>query len=1003
MSLLARISLRKTVCVCLLLFLLIHTFNISIVSPVIAGPVPPAPTPTPAGVTGGDWRFDLVVDEVGKNSARAQQLLYWVFSHSPRNRAMVLAQMWSISRNIVYVFFLLILAAGGIGFIVAKRQGRIGPIFSGVSPPFFGFEVPSFIFKVAALLLYVTFSYVFVLGLMQFAQIMMDFFIKNLGGCNLFNINFGKATECVFPDRPDEYKQLMIEMERNYTSFVGYRDFTPANQEMANTSVFFVRLTTLTYNIMSVMVLLRHVILWFLLIVSPFLALFMPFIFVRNIGWIWIGVFLQWLFYGPLFALFIAGLVHIWQAGIPFGFDFFRTPENYTGGNVCDAVPFPTSINILWGGPAQTLSQCNSANYIDTYAEYIIALVMLWATILLPWLLLRIFRDYCCDILRQNQATLQAIYNRLRGAPVPGVGPAAKPSRLGPVGEAAKALPLSFRRVQKERKVTEEAREILIEKLRDVSKVETRELSKVLDVSIESLRDIARVETDANRRLQVQERLDKIEQPARIADMQEQQRFSRLRSELVNRATQGDVVASRILESASRSRLQMIMQQIAVGIPTAVSASQIRQAAQQTQVSEENVSRVAGMLSTLSTLPRNRQAAEVARQTSLTQEEAGRVLEVLPQVLPRTVTGSQVRQTAQKAQVSEEDVFKVVGMLPTVSSLPRTRQIEEVVREAGLSEEQAEKILMTLPQTRPQAVIRRIPRALPVAVSASQIQQTARQAGVSAQAVSEVVRMLPTISQLTNEDQVAEVVKQTGLSEEQTEKVLTTLSKTSPVKRKEEVLETRVTIEDYEEVKTMWVNHYRKSAIPKSEKVKTREDWLKQDIQRITNGLNLLEAKQEEMREEGLKEVEKLLPFLLLGGFTDEETMLYLKAKLEAARQVMQEFEEVEKAKEEEAVEKVTVELPEREAEEEMEAKRVEVRELPSEEEKGEKGVADREGKKEEGPVRKEEGETAREKSNGQEEKVLVPMEKQEEKESEAGKQVKKQELPIEDKDEDGL
>lgn len=761
-------------------------------TPAVAAPtLAPTATPTPVGtpkigdggkIEGGDWRFDPVVTEIGKNSERARELLYWTLSHPARNRAQVLAQMHSISRNIVYLFFLLVLAAGGIGYITAKRGGKVGPIFSGIASPFFGFELPSFILKIAVLLLYVTFSYVFVLGMVEFAQILQNFFIKTLGGCNLFNINFsGKATGCIFPGDLN-YQDLVKEMERHYTTFEGYRDYTSVNQEMANTSLFFVKLTTLTYNAISIMFLLRDVILWFLLIVSPFLALFMPFIFVRNIGWVWIGVFLQWLFYGPLAALFVAGLVKIWEAGIPYGFDFSRV-EN------CAGTPYKTSVNILWGGPAQTLSQCNTANYIDTYAEYIISLIMLWAAILLPWLLLRIFRDYCCDILRQNQSTLQAIYNQLRKPPS---APPAGPYKKEPEGALRRVMDLPFRKeIEEKRKIFEATtRKTSIKSLREVSsnikQTNTQDIVKSLRISMQSLQDIARTETNTVQEQRLTQQLNKLANPAGITNFEEQKQYSQIKSELNIRANQGDVVAQRVLESASKPK--------------------------------------------------------------------------------------------------------------------------------------------------PRAVIRRVPRAAPVVVSATQIKQTAQTAQASQEEVAQVVRVLPTISSLSGTQQVEEAVKQTGIQEDRVEKIIMTLAKTSPIRRKEEEEIKKVTVEDYEEVKSMWVKHYRSAAVPKSEKIKTRKDWLETDLLKITNAVNLLESKKIETKEEGLAEVEKLLPFLLLGGFNDEETVVYLKAKLEAAKQVADEVEEVEKAKQETKEEEELVEVESEKKEEEektMAAEKAKEMDLP--------------------------------------------------------------------------
>lgn len=868
---------QRTLVFFLCFFLISPLFNIFLVSPVEAQTPTPAAPGLARGAIGADWKFDPVVDEVGKNSERARELLYWVFSHPASNRVAVLAKMWSISRNIVYLFFLLVLAAGGIGFIVAKRQGSIGPIFSGVSPPFFGFQIPSFILKVAVLLFYVTFSYVFVLGLMEFAQILMNFSIRTLGGCNLFNIRFGGGgSKCIFPG-DSQYLPMVKEMEKNYIEFIGYRDFNAANQEMANTSIFFIRLTSLTYNAMSIMVILRDVILWFLLIISPFLALLMPFYLVRNIGWIWIGTFLQWLFYGPLFALFIVGIVKIWEAGIPYSFDFSRTPVyfNEAGKTVCEVVPYKTAINILWGGPAQTLSQCNSANYVDTYAEYIVSLVMLWGAILLPWLLLRIFRDYCCDVLRQNQATLQAILGKLRTPPP--AAPTPKPAV--PTGKAEITMGLPFREISKhETEIREkESQRVLIERMREIKTIKTTDLKKIMKISVESLRDIARFDTNTIQREQAKATLNKLANPTRISDMEERQQYTKLRSELVARATKGDVAATQILRSASQPTIHDL------AVPASIATS--------TQI-----------------------------------------------------MSSQIGQIAQAAQVPSQEVASVVSMLPTISSLPQTQQVSEVVKQTNLTEEQAEKVLETIPQMgqleRPQVVLQRVPQALPQVVTATQITQTAQKAQVSEQQVSEVVRLLPTISRIESQNQIAEVSKQTSLTEEQAEKVLLTLSETSPIKPKEEISaeeKPKVTVDDYEEVKTMWLNHYRQGVIPQSEKVKSRLTWIQMDIKTITNALNLLDAKQAEMREEGVKEVEKILPFLLLGGFSNEETLVYLKAKLEAGKQALVELEKEEEIKEEAQVkakteEKEFVEVPEEEEKEEekqMEAKEAQEQTIP--------------------------------------------------------------------------
>lgn len=631
--------------------------------------------------TTSGWVQDNVVTEVGKNAERARQFLYWVFSHPSLDNTPVLAQIWSFSRNIVYILFLLILVAAGFSFMLAQRRG-LGPTFSGIGPFNFQISLPRFLVKIVALLAFVTLSYVIVLGLIQGAELLMRFFIEKVGGKDLFNIFFAGTNT-----------------EANYTTFVGFRDSNPLNNEAANTSLFLIRLTSLTYNIMALILILRKIILWFLLIVSPFLALLLPFVFIRNIGWLWIGTFLQWLFYGPLVALFLGGLARIWGAsaptatppvsGIPYPFDF---------SGVGDKVVYPTAINILWGGPGQVLSPTNSGNYVDTYAEYVIALVMLWAVMFLPWLLLRIFRDYCCDVFQAAQATMVAVYDRLRGIAPPPPPP--------PAPAEALRFELPFRKA-----ITIPVK-ISLEKLADVSRAQTREIAQALGMSISSIREVAEFEINREKQRTTQQKLDYLREPQKVVSLTEREKFQNVRQEILTRASQGDRLAQQIL-AASEKRPEQVLQ-----------------------------------------------------------------------VIPMVVTPA-----------ARVPVTKKPGM----------------------------------------------PRVIPMVV--------------------------PT--------------------------------KAPPV-----------TVEDYEEVKKMWVGHYRQGEIPVSEKIKTRKDWVALDITKLTNTLDLLQSFEPSQKKKGLEEVSATLPFLLLGGFSEEETKTYLKAKLEAAKQVEEEMVKTEEIKAEVKKEEEVVEVP---------------------------------------------------------------------------------------------
>lgn len=657
------------------------------------------------------WQMDPEVTEVGRNAERARQLIFWLFTHPSLDDNPGTRQIWAVARNIVYFLFIIVLVVVGFGLMFFRERG---------------FDLQRWIPKLICALIFVTFSYLITLGLIQIGDILTRFFIEKVGGCNLFNITFsGTGSRCVFPEDP-AYKEVVMEMEKNYTEFIGWRETSMTNNESANTALTLVRLTTFTYNFLSLMLIVRKVILWFFTIVSPFLGILMLFIVIRNTGWLWIGAFFQWLFYGPLMALFLSGLVRIWELGIPYGFDWSRRdrPEGQV---------FKTAINILIGGPAQTLTPTNSVNYVDTYAEYVIALIMLWTVILLPWLLLRCFREYCCHsvnkTLKSFGPAFWGMYDELKRWRKP---PPSAPAGVGIAPTAAAKLELPYR------KPTAVPRAVTREEIAEISRQETREILKALGLAIPSIRDVALADINLQRRQMLNRKLQALRNPAVLVSESERKKFTTIRHELRTRAARGDLIAQKVLAAVEGKKEAMVTPII--------------------------------------TPPR-------------------------PKVKVAVPTKKPGRPT----------------VIPTVPKVPT------------------------------------------------------------------------------------------------------------------------VTVEDYEEVKKMWVNNYRLAEIPVSEKIKTRKDWLKHDIKKITNAINLLSSLVPEMKKRGLEQVAEILPFLLLGGFTEEETITYLKAKLEAAKLVLEELERIEEVKEEVKEEELVEVSPKRKKEEEvLKAVRKLAEELPKTE-KGDK------------------------------------------------------------------
>lgn len=640
------------------------------------------------------WVEDAQITAQGKADERSRQFIYWVLTHGAIDHHPILTKVWSIARNLSYFFIILVAAIMGLGIIVGQRSQFLSNI-----------KVWPSVWKILVALLFIAFSATLVIALIDLSEIIMKFFIENLGGKDLFNIYFAS-----------------ISQEKNYVNFVGCRDLNIRVQESVGAEMFLLKLTNVTYYVLGGMLILRKVLLWFLLFVSPFLAILMPFVFIRNIGWIWIGVFFQWLFYGPLLALFLGALATIWKAGIPFVFDFSRAGS--TQGYI-----FPTAINILYGGPAQRLGIVNNGNYVDTFTEYVITLIMLWAVAFFPWWLLRIFRDYCCEGIAAMKNILLQMYDQMRGGPSLGPTPAPAPTTISTALKIPREVEIPLK--------------VRLETTEEIKKAQTQEITQSLNISAKKMTDIANFETNKETRETAVRNLNYLQNPTQAATSTERQKYMNIRSELFNRAIKEDQVAKQVLSSISTSKVEQV------------------------QKRQE-------LLKSISTM------------------------------VPVT------KVTAVKVKVAGKEEVKA----PPVPGKP----IEQAI---------------TIPPT--------------------------------------------------------------------------------------------VSIEDYEQVKRMWKSQYEKGEVPVTENITSREKWVENDIVVITNTLNKLLSANEEIRQQGLDDLGYILPIFLVNNLKGEELIVYLKAKIEAAKEVKEEKQKEKEVAEKvktQVEEKVEVEKPkEKEAEKTMEMK----------------------------------------------------------------------------------
>jgi len=975
---------------------------------------------------------DPEITSQGKADERARQFISWVINRTAIDDHRILKEIWGVSRNVAFFLVLIVAAILGLGIIISRKTNFQTSI-----------QVWPALKKIALSLLYIAFSASIVLLLIQISEILMKFFIESLGGRDLFNIYFSDNSR-----------------EKNYLGWIGCRDINIRVQESIQAERFLLNLTNVTYYVMGTMILLRKILLWFLLFVSPFLAILMPFVLIKNIGWIWIGVFFQWLFYGPLFALFLGALSKIWKAGIPFTFDFSRVDQ--IAGYV-----YPSGTNLTYGGPAQFLTLGNNGNYVDTFVEYIISLIMLWAVVFFPWWLLRIFRDYCCDGIYAMKNILMSMYDQIHS----GIGPNPPPlipniPTTFPTGTNMK-IPYD----------TSVKSSIKLETIQEIHKTRTEDISKSLNLTTTKLTDIARFETNKQTSEIVRKNLDYLANPTHAGTPNERQKYMNIRTELFSRAIKEDKVAKQILTSISSSRTEQISRRkdffksSTVGVPTttiiatttniplatvaSVNSSFIKSIvnnnqftnsiaqttnlpiakvqtimqsyqhnlsqpvnqvvnniAQTTGVNKDKVSEVIKQTSSLlksatydnvikqisslekikesdvktiidkqsnlvtQTIPLSPSIAKiVAQKTKLTENkissvnssvidsivnnqnlinqlsqstklpsqniqiilnsynhqanqsstdvvnnitketgfEKDKIIQVLKQIneilkpeiniIQQVATATQVEPNqVQNITSTYQDKTKVSkSILQTISqeSLLEKTKVEKVIQQYSIptnqTEEQkvntiAQSNNLTTPQV--QQIVSQS-KKMPLIKNEEQIiQEITEETGVSREKVEKVIKQITTLIQ--TKDLGKQTMKEIAVKEGVTEEEVGTIIETSipVVLEPEKHIEHAVTIppsislEDYEEVKKMWISQYEKGEVPTTENISTREEWVNKDVVFVTNTLNKLLSPNEELKQQGLDDLGYILPIFLINNLKGEELIVYLKAKVEAAKQV---------------------------------------------------------------------------------------------------------------------
>lgn len=151
--------------------------------------------------------------------------------------------------------------------------------------------------------------------------------------------------------------------------------FNP-NQEHSIFAFLMMLFTGIAYLGMALIFILRIVLLWALMIVSPALFLLAIFHATRSYFYSWLGTYARWLLIGPLMALGIAIVVNIWKSvGLPI-------TSSYAGFG-----QFGTATNIGFYLPGKEM--INNLNTTPQMMEYFLFLIMLYLPIFFAFILTR--------------------------------------------------------------------------------------------------------------------------------------------------------------------------------------------------------------------------------------------------------------------------------------------------------------------------------------------------------------------------------------------------------------------------------------------------------------------------------------------------------------------------------------------------------------------------------------------------------------------------------------
>jgi len=332
----------------------------------------------------------------------------------------------------------------------------------------------------------------------------------------------------------------LLRINANQTiELVNEKKFNP-DQEHSVFAFLLMLLTGLAYLGMALVFILRIVLLWALLIVSPVLFLLAVFHTTRSYFINWLGVYARWLLIGPLLALGLSIVVGIWKTvGLPI-ISSYQSLGQFGGlSNIGFYLPGSETINNL----------SNTSQMM----QYLLFLIMLYLPLFFAFMLTRqkLWNAAGMVIAEKREAlkapassatitekeTVETEKEKI------GILPEGARGLLGGKFTGAATMPENLKTAAP----------------RAARPMETASSFLPEQLALSGMRDmLGLVAGNKDSRHVHQNAIEKLANPAGIADSKEQRNVLAVREEIERRADEGDVEAGRIMSEIKETETQTI-------------------------------------------------------------------------------------------------------------------------------------------------------------------------------------------------------------------------------------------------------------------------------------------------------------------------------------------------------------------------------------------------------------------------------------------------------------